>query len=321
MFPHDLGAHENFRNEWWYFTGNLDGENGERFGYELTFFRFSLTPAIVSSESAWRTNQVYIAHFAVTDVENEGFHVAQRYSRGGALELAGAIANPLKVWIDDWILYESFPRWGLKAQDDAFGIDVTFDVPQRVVLNGIDGLSQKSAEPGNASYYYSITRLNTEGKLRIGEREFSVSGLSWFDREWSTSALADDQVGWDWFALQLSDGTDLMYYKLRKKDSSQDPMSAGTWVNADGDYSHLSADDLTISVLDTWDSPEGGTYPSRWRLALAGQELELTVTPVSANQELVTTVRYWEGAVDVEGERDGKVITGRGYVELTGYAQ
>ena len=189
------------------------------------------------------------------------------------------------------------------------------------VLNGIDGLSQKSAEPGNASYYYSITRWQTEGQLRIGDRQFTVSGLSWLDREWSSSALAADQKGWDWFALQLSDGSELMFYNLRKTDGSQDIHSAGTWVAADGSSRHLQRDEVSLRVLDQWSSPKGGVYPSRWELAVPGEALSLVVEPVLDDQELFTTVRYWEGAVDVRGTRDGARVSGRGYVELTGYAQ
>jgi predicted secreted hydrolase len=321
-FPADHGPHPEFRNEWWYVTGNLDDETGRRFGFELTFFRFSLAPTLPASESRWRTNQVYIAHLAVTDARAEHFHVAERYSRG-ALGLAGAQAEPFRVWIDDWQIAEQAKSntWRLRAQDDAFGIDVELTAMRQPVLNGVDGLSQKSEDPANASYYYSITRLQTDGKLRIRDREYQVSGLSWLDREWSTSALAADQVGWDWFALQLVDGSDLMFYQLRKTDGAPDRASAGTFVDADGVASHLTADDVDMTVLDTWTSPDGGTYPSRWRLSVPRFGLDLTATPVIANQELFTTVRYWEGAVDVAGEQHGTPITGRGYVELTGYAQ
>ena len=321
-FPADHGPHPGFRNEWWYVTGNLDDEDGRRFGFELTIFRFALAPASPESPSAWRTNQVYIAHLAITDPDGERFHVAQRYSRG-ALGLAGAEADPFRVWIDDWEIAQQGPSdaWRLRANDAGFGIDVSLKPLKPPALNGVDGLSQKSADPGNASYYYSITRLGTEGTVRIGEREYAVSGLSWLDREWSTSALADDQVGWDWFALQFSDGSDLMFYGLRLKDGTQDPASGGTYVGANGVSTHLGADDVEVTVLDTWDSPEGGTYPSKWRLAVPRLGIKVTVTPIMAGQELFTTVRYWEGAVDVEGTHDAAPITGRGYVELTGYAQ
>ena len=264
---------------------------------------------------------MYIAHLAVTDAEDKEFYVAQRYSRG-AVGLAGAQAAPFRVWIDDWEMAgkTDSDTWRLRANDKAIGVDLELTALKPPILNGIDGLSQKSADPNNASYYYSITRLQTEGQLRIGERSFEVSGLSWLDREWSTSALAANQVGWDWFALQLGDGSELMYYGLRRTDGDRDTASAGTFIDASGRAAHLTADDVDITVLDSWESPEGGTYPSRWRLQVPRFELALTVTPVISDQELFTTVRYWEGAVDVEGQHDEVSVEGRGYVELTGYA-
>ena len=323
VFPGDHGPHPGFRNEWWYVTGNLDGDGGRRFGFELTIFRFALTPTLEQAESNWRSNQVYIAHFAVTDADRERFYAAERYSRG-ALGLAGASADPFRLWIDDWEMaaVESGQpeRWRLRASDPEFALDVALDAAKPPVLNGVDGLSRKSVEPGNASYYYSITRWRTDGTLRIGDDEFRVSGLSWLDREWSSSALAADQLGWDWFALQLSDGSELMFYNLRKLDGSQDEHSAGTWIDADGTSRHIDREEIDIVVTDTWDSPEGGRYPSAWTLTFPGEGLSLDVRPVMADQELFTTVRYWEGAVDVQGERQGSPIEGRGYVELTGYA-
>ena len=323
VFPGDHGPHPGFRNEWWYVTGNLDGDGGERFGFELTIFRFALTPALPAAESDWRSNQVYIAHFAVTDAGRERFYAAERYSRG-ALGLAGASADPFRVWIDDWemgVAERGQPeRWRLRASDPEFALDIWLTAAKPPVLNGVDGLSQKSAEPGNASYYYSITRWLTDGTLRLRDDEFRVSGLSWLDREWSSSALAADQLCWDWFALQFSDGSELMFYNLRKLDGSQDEHSAGTWIAADGTSRHIDRDEIDIAVTDTWDSPEGGRYPSAWTLRFPEKGLSLDIRPVMADQELFTTVRYWEGAVDVQGERQGESIEGRGYVELTGYA-
>lgn len=322
VFPDDHGPHPAFRNEWWYVTGNLEDDAGGRFGFELTFFRFALAPSALESPSQWRTNQVYFAHLAVTHAADERFYVAQRYSRA-ALELAGAEAAPLHVWIDDWSVTEQADpdTWRLRASDSGFGIDIELRALRPPVLNGIAGLSQKSADPRNASYYYSITRLASQGTLRIGERNYAVSGLSWLDREWSTSALAADQVGWDWFALQLADGSDLMYYSLRNTDGSRDAASAGTFVSANGTSQHLSSADVEITVLDHWESPRGGSYPARWQLTIPRLGLNLTVTPVIPNQELITIVRYWEGAVDVESEDGGAASTGHGYVELTGYTR
>ena len=334
VFPADHGPHPGFRNEWWYVTGNLDSDNGRRFGFELTIFRFSLTPPGTESSgdgSAWRGNQVYIGHFAVTDGGERQFHVAQRYSRG-SLGLAGAQAEPFRVWLDDWSItgarpgvrssdeYEFGQPWRLQASDGEIALNLTL-VPQKPpVLNGVNGLSQKAAMTGNASYYYSVTRLQTEGTVQIGAEKFPVSGLSWLDREWGSNALSRDQEGWDWYALQLSDGSELMFYNLRRSDGSQDIHSAGTLTLSDGSTVHLSRDDLTVEVLYTWQSPRGGRYPIAWQITVPDYQLSLTVDPVLDAQELITTVRYWEGAVDVSGEFAATPITGRGYVELTGYA-
>lgn len=321
-FPQDHGAHENYRNEWWYFTGNLDADDGRRFGYELTLFRFSLTPDKPEvRHSGWTTNQVYVGHFAITDVMGRQFLVAQRYSRG-SLGLAGAAASPVRIWLDDWSIDvdDSGEHWRLVASDEQMAVNLSLDAVKPVVLNGERGLSQKSAEAGNASYYYSIPRLDTTGTLRIDGERFHVVGQSWLDREWGSSALARDQRGWDWFALQLSDGSDLMFYTIRRNDGQPDEHSAGTLISADGQATPLSIDEVSIEVLDTWDSERGGSYPAKWRLEIPTRDLSVVVTPVLDNQELITNVRYWEGAVDVAGFSRSVPINGRGYVELTGYA-
>lgn len=326
VFPRDHGPHTGYRNEWWYVTGNLDDSEGKRFGFELTFFRFSLAPDSESEfDSAWQTNQVYIAHFAITDVAEKGFHVAQRYARGSA-GLAGAQASPFKVWLDEWSISEAdspsdSTQWNLTATDTGFSLELSLSALKRPVLNGRDGLSQKSAEAGNASYYYSMTRLQSDGTLRIGDRTFSVSGLSWLDREWSSSALSSGQRGWDWFALQFSDGSELMFYNIRRNDNSADSHSAGTWIDREGVSSHLRQEDVTITVTDYWDSARGGTYPAAWNIDIPARDISLEVRPVLDDQELLTTVRYWEGAVDVSGRQGEQILTGRGYVELTGYAE
>jgi predicted secreted hydrolase len=268
-----------------------------------------------------------MAHFTVTDKKNEQFHVEQRFSRG-ALGLAGAQISPFKVWIEDWSIKQNpdggmaataSENWQLTASGPEIALDLNLTAAKPPVLNGIAGLSQKSAAAGNSSYYYSIPRMRSTGTLRIAGETHAVSGVSWLDREWSSSALAADQQGWDWFALQMSDGSDLMFYNIRKTDGSQDEYSAGTWIASDGEPLHLRRQDVVITVIEQWQSPAGGTYPSRWEIQLPAFDLLLTVTPVIAAQELITTVRYWEGAVDVSGRRKQQPIEGRGYVELTGY--
>ncbi len=319
-FPQDHGPHGDYRNEWWYLTGNLDGENDERFGFEMTFFRFSLAPEKPSSGSAWRSNQVFMGHFAITDRTANQFRVASRYSRGAA-GLAGARSSPFRVWLEDWELTDTVEDdWQLRAAADEFAIDLKLTAVKPPVLNGTDGLSVKSSTPGNASYYYSIPRLQTVGTVRSGEQSYRVTGLSWLDREWGSGGLSAEQSGWDWFAFQLDDGSELMFYSLRRLDGRPDVHSAGTFIANDGTPTPLGSNEVSIDVLDYWDSPGGGRYPMGWRIAVSSLSLVLEISPIMAGQELTTLVRYWEGAVDITGTREGMEISGRGYVELTGYA-
>jgi predicted secreted hydrolase len=321
-FPADHGPHPAFRHEWWYFTGNLETETGRRFGYELTIFRVALSPKPPKSPSAWATNQLYTAHLAFTDEEGQRFDFYERFSRG-ALGLAGAQAQPFRVWLEDWSVAAGsgggFP-WRLQAAAGDIKLDLQLSPLKPLVLQGDRGLDQKSAA-GHASYYYSYTRLATAGMLSLGAQTFKVRGWSWLDREWSSGTLASDQTGWDWFALQLDSGVDLMFYRLRRTDGSTDPYSGGVWVSPSGRARSLAHDEVVIAELDSWESPRGGRYPAQWRLELPARDCEFTVTPILADQELDVAVRYWEGAVDVTGRCAGRKIGGRGYVELTGYAE
>ena len=320
VFPADHGAHPEYRNEWWYVTGNLDAENGDRFGFEVTLFRIALSRAVEESPSSWRGRQLYMGHFALTDVARRDFHVNERFARG-ALGLAGAADDPLRVWLEDWEFRQEADVFFLQAAADGVALNLQLVAEKPPVLNGVDGLSQKSPEPGNASYYYSMTRLATSGEVRLGNRSVTVEGSAWLDREWGSSALAANQVGWDWFALQLDDGTELMYYQIRRVGGEPSPTSAGTFVAADGSWRALAAGDVSIDVEDFWESPLGGRYPNRWRLSVPSEGLSLNVVPVLPDQELDASVRYWEGAVDVRGRKAGRALSGRGYVELTGYAE
>ena len=322
QFPEDHGAHDDYRSEWWYFTGNLEDPNGRRFGYQLTFFRFALAPNSIESQSAWRDRQLYMAHFTVTDVEERRFHSAELFSRT-ALDLAGARNDRFQVWLHDWsaegINGGIFPM-RLKAEHQNIAIDLLLNSQKPLVLQGDRGFSRKSDKPGNASYYYSYTRLSSEGSVSIDGQSFPVTGSSWMDREWSTSALSEDQAGWDWFSLQLSDGTELMVYQLRLKDGGIDPHSSGTLIPARSGPLALQVDDVKIEVLDEWTSPHSKrNYPSHWRLTIPKQQLQLEVEPLLNDQELNLAFRYWEGAASVTGTHRGQTVTGFGYVELTGY--
>jgi predicted secreted hydrolase len=344
-FPLDHGPHPLFRQEWWYVTGNLDTSTGERVGFELTFFRFALAPggapeaaqpplgggATPLPTSAWRTRQIYMAHFAVTDVATGRFRFAQKLSRQ-ALALAGARAVPFKVWIDDWSLEAAAAGagrgavpgtgapWRLRAAQPGYELELALQPLTAPVLNGEAGFSRKSAEPGDATYYYSIPRLAVQGRLVRDGHPVTLRGLAWLDREWGSGELGAREVGWDWFALQLNDGTTLMFYALRNRDGSRDPHSAGTWVEPSGASRPLTAEEVAIDVLDHWSNAQASRYPSSWRIRVPSLSLELSVHPVLADQEIRSTPVYWEGAVDASGTRAGAAVAGRGYVELVGYA-
>jgi len=322
-FPRDHGPHPDFRHEWWYVTGNLDGPSGERFGFELTFFRVALTPKATATptvSSNWRTRQVYMAHFAVTDVSQKRFWSTERYARD-ALGLAGAQATPFHVWLEDWSIEQLADGWRLYAAEGEHSLKLDLTPQSPPIPNGDRGLSRKASTLGAASYYYSIPRMTAHGSLSSGAKTVSVGGLAWLDREWGSGALGVEAQNWDWFALQLDDGSTLMFYALRNRDGSRDQNSAGTWFETSKGPRAIASRDVRIEPKSYWKSPRGGTYPSAWAFNVESLDLALQIRPVLMDQELATNPRYWEGAVDVTGSRAGKEIKGRGYVELVGYAR
>mgnify|MGYP005850511945 CR=1 FL=1 len=324
QFPRDHGAHPDFRTEWWYYTGHLKSKEGETFGYQLTFFRVGLKKPDGQVRSAWRADTVYFAHLAVSDPSRGVFAFRETVQRG-AMGLAGAEVGRLKVWIDDWLAESGGEEHHLRAAKEGIGLDLTLSPLKPPVLHGEGGYSRKSATREVASHYYSITRLATRGKLTLGERTLDVAGTSWFDREFSTSQLAPEQVGWNWFSLQLSDGVDLMLYVMRLKDGGLDLASAGTLVDAQGRPRHLSLADFQIAATGTWTSPHSkAAYPSGWQIKLPDAGYTLTLEPTLADQELRpggrSPIIYWEGQVKVRGTKHQQPISGQGYVELTGYA-
>jgi len=321
QFPQDHGPHEDFQTEWWYYTGNLQAESGERFGYQFTIFRRGLTPG-APGQAGLLTNQVYFSHFAITDVAAQTHRGIERFSRGAG-GLAGARGEPFSVWLEGWRV-DSLNADGsavrLQGQDEAMGIDLTLRAVKPIVLQGERGLSAKSDAPGNASYYLSFTRMATEGALRVNGRTLTVTGESWFDHEWSTSALGENAVGWDWFSLQLSDGRELMLYILRLKDGGVEAVSGGTLVERDGTARRINLPDFAVTATGSWASPVSqAVYPSGWRLQIPTAQLDLTIDPYVQAQEMQISVTYWEGAVKVSGASNGQPVSGNGYVELTGY--
>jgi predicted secreted hydrolase len=321
-FPRDHGPHPEYRTEWWYYTGNLRAADGRDVGFQLTFFRSALSPDAPARTSAWAASQVYLAHFAVTDVRAGRFHAWSRAGRG-ALDLAGARAEPYRVWIDTWAAEAAgiaSPSVRLRAAEDGVAIDLVLEPGKPPVLQGDAGLSRKGPEPGNASYYYSLTRMPARGTVELGGERLPVQGLAWMDHEWSTSALSPDLAGWDWFALQLDDGRDVMLYRLRRRDGGASPWSAGSVVEANGQARTLAADDVRVEALGRWTSSRtGATYPAGWRIAWPAGDLVLELAPRLPDQELDVGFRYWEGAVTLRGTARGRPVSGWGYVELVGY--
>ncbi|MCB1800966.1 MAG: carotenoid 1,2-hydratase [Gammaproteobacteria bacterium] len=317
-FPGDHGPHRDYATEWWYLTGNLDTPEKRRFGYQLTLFRIGLVPGEPATDSGWRTTQVYMGHLAVSDIDARRHHSAERFSRA-ASGLAGARSEPLAVWLGPWqINGETATTFPLRVLADTPGFGLSLEIgrgAKPIVLQGDKGLSQKSGAAGNASYYYSMTRLPTLGQIRIAERHFEVAGNSWFDREWSSSALGPDQAGWDWFALQLDDGRDLMFYRMRGLDGEAQAFSNGVVVDRDGAVHRLQLGDVQLQATRTWSSHDGTSYPVSWHLRIPAHALDLQVRAAFDEQEMRHTVRYWEGAVEVTGSHRG-----RGYLELSGYA-
>lgn len=365
-FPADHGPHPDFRLEWWYFTGNLEGEDGRRFGYQLTFFRRAVAPPEAAEGgggsggddetapgiSAWRTRQVFLAHFAVTDEKGRRFRAFEEMARGAA-GLAGAEAEPFEVWVKGWRAKQvgegSTKKGGsvgggaaaapasdpaadraaggvfplrLAAAADGVAIDLLLATAKPPVLQGDRGLSVKGPGAGNASYYYSLTRLPTGGTLTLGGERFAVRGLSWLDREWSTTLLGPGERGWDWLALQLDDGRELTGWRIRRPGSPPDRLDSLTLVERDGTPRPLDAARHRFLAASPWTSPAGSRYPTAWRLT--GPDLDLAVTALLPDQELPLSIRYWEGAVSARGTVGddtvgGAAVTGRGYVEMTGY--
>jgi predicted secreted hydrolase len=316
-FPADHGPHPQFRSEWWYLTGQLHAAE-RRFGYQLTIFRQALAPEVAARESAWATRQVFMGHLAITDERGRRFLAFERLAREG-LGLGGADAG--RVWVEDWSMRPTFPMELVAGEPGQVSLALSVDAGRGPILQGEGGLSRKGPEPGNASYYYSCTRLPTRGRLTIGGEELAVTGESWYDREWSTSALGPELAGWDWLALHLSDGRDLMVYRLRRRDGTAAAESRATIIEADGSTRLYGPEAFRMNAVSWWTSPHtGARYPVSVAVEIPAADLRLQTRPLLEDQELRLSFRYWEGAVTVTGHAGEAAITGSGYLELTGYA-
>ncbi|MES1257784.1 MAG: lipocalin-like domain-containing protein [Acidobacteriota bacterium] len=314
QFPRDHFEHEDFRTEWWYYTGNVTDSGGERFGFELVFFRQGeRTPGLPGNpaKSAWDVDDLFLAHAALTDARGKQFRYEERLNRRGP-DLAGASFDKQQVWNGNWSSRWKGQNQTLEAitSDFRFHLELAPETPP--VIHGENGVSQKAEGKGRASHYVSFPRLRVEGSVRVGAVAHQVQGTAWMDHEWFTRQLGGDQAGWDWFSVQLDNRTELMLFELRRKDGSIDPYSSGTFIDASGKARHLRREDFTLQPVSAWRK-----YPVEWRIAVPSLRIAITCRAVLPNQELRAKAggpNYWEGAVDYSGTHRGV-----GYLEMTGY--
>ena len=322
-FPRDYFNQPDYQTEWWYYTGNLLDPSGRWLGFELTFFRRGVNrdPA---AKSAWALEDLYLAHFALSDLSGKRFFHTERTNRAGP-GLAGASAALEKVWNGNWSAVWTGGLERLTASHGGFALRLSLKPQKAPVVHGANGVSQKSAGAGRASHYFSETRLAASGSLTFDSKAYTVAGLAWMDHEFFTHQLEPDQIGWDWFSVQLEDNSELMLFRIRRKDGSIDPYSSATLVDAQGRARHLdSAEFRLLPAPVTWTSPAtGASYPLRWQIDIPALDLTLVVTTPLASQELVATSEvtpsYWEGAILLQGKKNSREVQGRGYLEMTGY--
>ncbi|OGW61512.1 MAG: hypothetical protein A2V83_00980 [Nitrospirae bacterium RBG_16_64_22] len=323
-FPRDHASHDAFRTEWWYYSGLIAGPDGQRFGYQLTFFRSGVDPGS-KNPSRWTVRHLYLAHFAVADLAARRHVFFEKMNRAG-IGWAGSRPDRLHVWNEDWSAEISEGIHRLRARGGGYEIQLDLEPFRPPVIHGRDGVSRKGNGPGEASHYVSLTRMKTTGILTAGGRVIPVKGESWMDHEFTSADLSPNLAGWDWLGLRLSDGSDLMIYRLRARGEGSREIVSGTLVRPDGAARSLEAAEIRLAPGGTWKSPgSGAAYPVHWRVEIPGERIVLDARAVFPEQELVTAestrVTYWEGVVDVSGESRGKVVTGEGYLEMTGRAR
>lgn len=323
-FRRDHFDHPDYKTEWWYYTGNLKSADGRHFGFELTFFRQAMSRNH-PKQTDWDVNNIYLAHLALSDIDGGHFYHTERLNRAGP-GIAGVSLLSEKIWNGNWQVQWSNGEQRLQAIADDFTLHLVMASRKPPVIHGRDGISQKGAGAGNASHYISLTRLLTSGTIEVNGKSYTVDGTSWMDHEFFSSGLDQDEVGWDWLSLQLSDNTEVMLYRLRHKDGSVDPFSSGTYVDARGQSAYLGVRDFSMTPMgDTYTSSiTKAIYPIAWHVTAPSLGLNLQIRTPLASQELATAnnagLSYWEGAITISGTRAGAAISGVGYLEMTGYA-
>jgi predicted secreted hydrolase len=325
--PRDLYAHSEAQTEWWYYTGHMRTRSGRRFGFELVFFkrrtdldRFGVVPLRLIG------NPLYLAHFAITDESRASFRYAHRKSTGGMLDLpAQASEERYYLKLGNWTVRETNGAHVLRA---TLGDDLIFEATLKnlkpAALNGHEGVGVSFKDEGEASRYFSFTRMDATGDITWHGETEHFTGSAWMDREFGTWRTTENQKGWDWFSIQLSTGAEVMVYHLRNSHGQPSHFSSGTYVDTAGHWTHLTREDFALETTGHWQSPQTkANYPSGWRLRVPRFGIDVTVAPVMKDQELdtrgTTMIVYWEGACAVRGRHGNEQTDGRAYVELVGY--
>ncbi|ACA88364.1 lipocalin-like domain-containing protein [Shewanella woodyi] len=324
-FPQDHLAHNDFRQEWWYLTANLETEQGKKLGLQWTQFRIALTPEELfsasdekteneqSEKNSWVSKQLYMTHAAVTTQEQ---HFAEeRWSRQHPM-LADVSTAPLTIKIDNWRWIgtgdELFPA-SLAVDGDQFSYQLSLNANAPYQLQGEQGYSIKSADGSVASHYYSQPFIQVSGQVTLQGESHQVTGEAWLDREWSSQFLNKDQAGWDWFALRLDDGSTLMLFQLRGEPDSETSFYSGRRMFADGSGRNIGSDEIAIEVLD-WHQIDTSRYPISWKINIPSESIQLTTQALNPDAKIPLSISYWEGPVVISGSHQGE-----GYMELTGY--
>ncbi|HEX3578614.1 MAG TPA: lipocalin family protein [Thermoanaerobaculia bacterium] len=319
-FPRDHGTHDDYKTEWWYYTGHLDTDAGKRYGFELTFFRVGIVPPGTDPKTRWDLRNVSLAHFAITDVSANEFRYYEKLNRTSPFT-AGAAAGTLDVFNEGWrAVTLADGSWRIIGYGGHDAIDLVMTSRKAPAIHGENGISVKAEGAGYASHYYSMTRLEVRGRVNGA----NCHGAAWMDHEFGSSVLRENQQGWDWFSVQLDNDAELMLYQIRRKDGTSDPASSGSLISSEGNVIHLRREQISMTPTGSWHSKKSNaTYPMGWRIAVPSFGIALTLQPVMKDQELVTSsatrVTYWEGAVDAAGTFGNVAVNGRGYVEMTGY--
>jgi predicted secreted hydrolase len=324
-FPRDHGTHDEYRTEWWYYTGHLQTESGRRYGFELTFFRVGVVPPDSPQQTNWDLRNLSLAHFAITDINGKRFRYYEKLNRTSPFT-ALAVAGRLDVFNEAWhATTMTDGAWRISASQGGDAIDLVLRTRKPPAIHGENGVSVKAEGVGYASHYYSMTRLEVNGTISSrARRSEHCTGLAWMDHEFGSSSLRENQQGWDWFSVQLDNDAELMLYQIRRSDGSVDVASSGSLITQEGEVIHLTRDQMSVRALRRWTSPNSrATYPMGWIVSVPSLGIVLRLDPLLDNQELMTRsstgVTYWEGAVGVAGSFGNVSVTGDGYVEMTGY--